>query len=54
MLQVAEKDVEGDGRTGMTQMGVAVNCGAAHIHTHSAWGERAEELLLSAQRVINE
>ena len=54
VLQVAEKYIEGNGRTGMTQMSIAVYGRTAHVHTHSAWGERTEEFLLSAQRVINE
>ena len=34
MLQVAEKQVESDGRTGMSQMGVAIDRRSAYIHAH--------------------
>jgi len=32
--QVAEKDVECDGRTGVSEVCIAIDCRTAHIHAH--------------------
>ena len=53
MLQIAEEEVERDGRTGMAQMGIAVDRGAADVHAHSPLVERAEEFLLTRKCVVN-
>ena len=51
-LQVAEQQVEGHGRTGMAQMGVAVDRGAADIHPHATGGNRLEHLLAAGERIV--
>ena len=51
-LQVAEQQVEGHGRTGMAQMGVAVDRGAADVHPHAAGGNRLEHLLAAGERIV--
>ena len=53
VLQIAEHEVEGDGRTGMAQMGVAIDGGAAHIHAHVGCVERLETLFLSRQGIVD-
>ncbi len=53
MAEVAEKDVEGNGRARMSQMGVAVDCGAADIHAHHRLMEGLEHLLLAAHGIVN-
>ena len=53
MLQIAEQQVEGDGRTGMPQMGVAIDGWSTHIHAHMGGVNRLEALLLARQRIIN-
>ena len=52
VAQVAEEDVEGDGGAGMTQMGVAVHRGAAHIHAHISGRQRLEKFFLVRQCVV--
>ena len=34
MFQIAKHEVEGDGRTGMSQMGITIDGWPADIHTH--------------------
>ena len=53
VLQVAEHQVEGDGGTGMAQMGVAIDGGTTDIHTDIGGMERFEALLLTRQRIVN-
>ena len=43
MLQVAEHHVERDGRTGMAQMGVAIDGGTADIHAHMVGSQGFEK-----------
>ena len=45
LLQVAEKHVERDGRPGVSQMGVAIDRGAADVHAHHRFIEGHEMLL---------
>ena len=54
MFQIAEQQVEGDGRTGMTQMGVAIDGGTANIHANIGGVERFEALFLSCQCIVND
>ena len=42
MLQIAEQEVEGDGWSGVTQMGVAVDGGAADIHAYTPLNNRTK------------
>ena len=51
--QVTEHQVESDGRTGMTQMGIAINGRAANVHAHMRGVQRFERLLATRQRVVN-
>ncbi len=53
MLEVAEEDVEGDGRSGMTQMGIAVDSRTADIHTNTPLMEGLEGLLSAGEGVID-
>ena len=46
MLQVAEQQVESDGRTGMTQMGITIDGRSADIHAHIGGMKGLETLLL--------
>ena len=54
VLEVSEKEIEGDGWPGMSEMRVAINGRAADVHAHAPRVERLEEFLLPAQGVINE
>ena len=54
VTQVAEHQVEGDGGTGMTQMGVAIDGGTANIHAYIGGVERFEALFLSCQCIVND
>jgi len=54
VLQVAEHEVEGDGRTGMPQMRVAIDGRTTHIHAHIGRMERLEALLLTRQRIVDD
>ena len=53
MFQIAKQQVEGDGRTGMTQMRVAIDGGTTYIHAHIGGMQRLEALLLARQRIID-
>jgi hypothetical protein len=46
VLQIAEHEVEGDGRAGMTQMGIAIDGRTTDIHAHIRGVERLETFLL--------
>jgi hypothetical protein len=53
VLQIAEKEVEGDGRACMAQVGITIDSRAADIHADTTRSERLEEFLLPAQCIIN-
>ena len=53
MLQVAEQQVEGDGRTGVAQVGVAIDGGAADVHAHTTLYQRTKKFLGPRKRIIN-
>ena len=53
MTQIAEEDVEGDGRTRMAKMTVAIDGRAADIHAHPALMQGLEKLLGARQGVID-
>ena len=42
VLEIAEQNIEGDGWTRMSQMGIAVNGGTAYIHTDAPLMDRFE------------
>ncbi len=48
MTQIAVKDIKSDGRTGVAQMGVAIDSRAADIHAHVPFVERREALFRAA------
>ena len=54
LLQVAEQHVEGNGRTGMTQVRVAIDRGAADVHAHHRLVQRHEVLLASGEGIVDE
>ena len=54
MFQIAEHHVEGDGRTGMPQMGVAINRGTADIHAHIGGMQGHETFFLTSERIVNQ
>ena len=47
MLEIAEEEVEGDGGTGVAQMGIAIDGGAADVHADAAFMKGTEEFLLA-------
>ena len=53
VFQVTEQQVEGDGRTGMTQMGIAINGRTTDIHAHMRGVDGLETLFLTSQRIVN-
>ena len=54
MFEVTENEVESDGRTCMSQMGIAVNGRAANIHPHVSGIDGFEKFLAPCERVIKE
>ena len=54
VLKVTEEQVERDGGTSMSQMCVAVNRRATHVHTHSPFVQGTEKFLATSQSVIDE
>ena len=53
MLEVAEQDIECDGGTCVTQMGIAVHGGAAHVHAYVGRVYRFKQLFLSCESVVD-
>ena len=53
MGEVAEEYVEGDGRTGVSEMSVAVDRGSAYIHSHTPFVDRAEKLFVARKGVVD-
>ena len=52
MLQIAKQEVEGNPRPGMAQMRVAIDRGAAHIHTHLRGMQGFKQLFAPMQRIV--
>ncbi len=53
MSQIAEHHVERDGRTGMSEMAVAIDRRAADIHAHAPLMDRTEQLFAAGKRIID-
>ncbi len=53
VLQITEQEVEGNRRTRVPEVGIAIDGGAAHIHPDTPLVERAEILFLTAECIIN-
>ena len=53
MKQIAIEDIEGDGRTCMTQMSVSIDSRATHIHTDMPVVNRPEGLFHAGKRIVN-
>ena len=53
MIQITEQDIERNGRTSVSQVCVAINGRAAHIHSHVRSVQRNERFLSAAQRIVN-
>jgi hypothetical protein len=53
MLQIAEHDVEGDGRPCMTQMRVAIDCWTADVHADIRGMKGFEALFLTGERIVD-
>ena len=53
VLQIAEKQVERNGRTSMSQMRISIYCRATNIHTYMGCMEWLKEFFSSVQRVVN-
>ncbi len=53
MTQVTKEQIEGYGRTGMSQVWVAVYRGTANIHAHVGGVKGLEKLLLARKRIVN-
>ena len=53
VLQIAEHEIEGDSGTGMSEMGITIDCRTAHIHAHIGRMKGLETLLLTRQRIVN-
>ena len=47
VTKVAKKDIEGDGRPGMSQVWIAVYSGTTHIHSHIGSMERNKFLFFT-------
>ena len=52
VLQISEENVECYSRAGVSQMGVAIHCWAAHIHAHAPFVQRLEAFFGAGERVI--
>ena len=53
VCEITEYDVESDGWTGMSQMGIAIDRRSAYIHTDVSFVEGFEHFFPSRQRIIN-
>ena len=54
MLQITEQQIEGNSWTRMTQMGIAIDRRATHIHAHIRGMQWFETLHLARQCIIND
>ena len=54
VLQIAKQEVEGNGRTCVPEVSVAIDSWAADIHANATGIERLEEFLLPTQGIINQ
>jgi len=52
MTEIAVEDIESDGRTGMTEMGITIDSGTAYIHPYMTLMQGLEGLLGAFQRVV--
>ena len=52
VAEVAEQEVEGDGRTGVAQVGVAIDGGAADVHADVSLVDGDEGFFLARERVV--
>ena len=50
--EVAEQQIERDGGTGVTQVGIAIDRRAADIHTYTTFGQGRKLLLAACQRIV--
>ena len=53
MCQIAEKHIESNGGTGVSQMPVAIYGRTAHIHSHPSGVDGTEEFFLSRKRIVD-
>ena len=53
VLKVAEEHIEGDGRAGVAQVGVAIDGGSAHVHAHVRLVERHKLFFAPCEGVID-
>ena len=53
VFQISEDQVKSDGRTGMAEMGVAVDGGSADIHAHMRGVQGFERLLAARKAIVN-
>ena len=52
MLEIAEKNIERDCRTGMSQMRVAIYGRSTHVHTHVGCMQRLKTFLASGKGIV--
>ncbi len=53
MVKIAEKDIECDGRTCVSEMSVAINGRSAHIHSHFSLMDGCEKFLCAGECVVD-
>ena len=53
MLQVAEQQVESNGRASMSQVCIAIYRGSANVHAHTTLHQGTEQFLLAGQSIVN-
>jgi len=54
VLEIAEEYIEGDGRTRMTEMRIAIHSRATNIHAHIRCVERSESLFRTCESVVDQ
>ena len=54
MLEVAEQQVERDGRACMSQVWITIDSRTAYIHAYMGGMQRLEQLLAACQRIVDE
>jgi hypothetical protein len=53
LLQVAEKEVEGNCGACVSEVGIAIHCGAAYVHPYVSGIDGLKLFLFAGQGVIN-
>ena len=53
VFEVTEEEVEGDGRTRVSEVGIAIDGGSTHIHAYATFVNGFEDFFCAREGVVN-